>query len=46
VEREDFAPFEDLLEVLKRPFDEQPAAEHYAEAPRAEERVLETFCGT
>jgi uncharacterized protein YdiU (UPF0061 family) len=46
VEREDFAPFEDLLEGLKRPFDEQPAAEHYAEAPRAEERVLETFCGT
>jgi serine/tyrosine/threonine adenylyltransferase len=46
VEREDFAPFEDLLDVLKRPFDEQPAAERYAEAPRADERVLETFCGT
>ena len=46
VEREDFAPFEDLLQVLKRPFDEQPAAERYTEAPRAEERVLQTFCGT
>jgi serine/tyrosine/threonine adenylyltransferase len=46
VERQDFAPFEDLLQVLKRPFDEQPAAGRYAEAPRAEERVLQTFCGT
>jgi serine/tyrosine/threonine adenylyltransferase len=46
VEREDFGPFEDLLAVLKRPFDEQPGAERYTEAPRAEERVLQTFCGT
>ncbi len=46
VERQDFAPFEELLQVLKRPFDEQSAAERYAAAPRAEERVLQTFCGT
>jgi serine/tyrosine/threonine adenylyltransferase len=46
VESEDFAPFEKLLSVLMRPYDEQPGAEQYTEAPRPEERVLQTFCGT
>ena len=41
-----FAPFEALLNVITRPFDEQPEAIGYADAPRPEQRVLETFCGT
>jgi len=43
---EDFAPFEALLEVIVRPFDEQPGAAAYAAAPRPDQQVLETFCGT
>ena len=46
VEREDFAPFEALLAVLARPFDDQPEAADYARPPQAEEKVLQTFCGT
>jgi serine/tyrosine/threonine adenylyltransferase len=46
VERLDFQPFEDLLAVLSRPFDDQPGVAHYATPPRDEERVLQTFCGT
>jgi serine/tyrosine/threonine adenylyltransferase len=46
VERSDFQPFEDLLAVLSRPFDDQPGLAHYATPPRDEERVLQTFCGT
>jgi len=43
---EDFAPFEALLEVIVRPFDEQPSTAAYAAPPRPDQRVLETFCGT
>ncbi len=46
VEREDFAPFEELLAVVTRPFDEQPEHEAYTQPPKDEERVLRTFCGT
>ena len=46
VERADFGPFEALLSVLARPFDDQPGAEDYAAPPQPEERVLATFCGT
>jgi uncharacterized protein YdiU (UPF0061 family) len=46
VEREDFAPFEELLAVVTRPFDEQPEHETYTRPPKEEERVLRTFCGT
>ncbi|MGY2997185.1 serine/tyrosine/threonine adenylyltransferase [Mesorhizobium sp. URHB0026] len=42
----DFAPFEEILGVVSRPFDEQPSMERYAEPPRPDERVLQTFCGT
>ncbi|MEQ1953442.1 protein adenylyltransferase SelO [Mesorhizobium sp. CN2-181] len=46
VDRSDFSPFEELLSVLARPFDEQPAHSAYVDPPKPEERVLETFCGT
>jgi uncharacterized protein YdiU (UPF0061 family) len=46
VNDDDFAPFEELLRVLSRPFDDQPALAHYAEPPLAHERVHATFCGT
>ncbi len=46
VERDDLAPFERLVDVLARPFEDQPDAPRHAQPPRAEERVLATFCGT
>jgi uncharacterized protein YdiU (UPF0061 family) len=42
----DFGPFETLVRVLARPFDDQPDAAHLAEPPKPEERVTRTFCGT
>ncbi len=42
----DFAPFEDLLAVLARPYDDQPGREAFAMPPQPDERVLQTFCGT
>jgi serine/tyrosine/threonine adenylyltransferase len=46
IESEDLAPFEALLRVLARPFEDQPEAAGYALPPQPEERVLQTFCGT
>lgn len=46
VDRDDFAPFEELLTVLARPYDSQPAFAPYMEPPAAHERVHQTFCGT
>jgi uncharacterized protein YdiU (UPF0061 family) len=46
VNRNDYAPFEELLTVLSRPFEDQPAFASYAEPPKPDERVLQTFCGT
>ncbi|MCC6915438.1 MAG: YdiU family protein [Rhodospirillaceae bacterium] len=42
----DFGPFETLLEVLTRPFDDQPGREVYGLPPRPEQVVTRTFCGT
>ncbi len=46
VNRDDFALFEELLTVLSRPYEDQPAFAAYAEPPEPHQRVLETFCGT
>jgi len=43
---DDYAPFEELLAVLSKPFEEQPAFAAYAEPPEANQRVTQTFCGT
>ena len=45
VQGNDFAPFEELLAVTAKPFDDQPGYEKYM-APPATERVMQTFCGT
>ncbi len=44
--RNDFAPFEELLTVLSKPYEEQPAFAEYANPPEPDQRVLQTFCGT
>ncbi len=42
----DFAPFDRLNQVLRRPFTIQPEFSEYESAPRPDEVVQETFCGT
>jgi uncharacterized protein YdiU (UPF0061 family) len=46
VRRDDFEPFETLVRVLRRPYEDQPEFVPLAEPPQPEERVLQTFCGT
>jgi serine/tyrosine/threonine adenylyltransferase len=46
VERQDFGPFDELLTVLSRPYEDQPAYARYAEPPERHEEVQRTFCGT
>jgi serine/tyrosine/threonine adenylyltransferase len=45
-DRDDFAPFEELMTVLSQPFDERPQYAAYMAPPQQHERVLRTFCGT
>lgn len=44
--REDFAPFEQLLDVLANPFEERAGLERFAMSALPEQRVTQTFCGT
>ncbi|MDB5579160.1 MAG: hypothetical protein JWR80_4336 [Bradyrhizobium sp.] len=46
VSRDDYAPFEELLTVLSKPYDDRPNFAAYAEPPEPNQRVLQTFCGT
>jgi uncharacterized protein YdiU (UPF0061 family) len=46
VNNDDYAPFEELLTVLSKPFEDQPTFAAYADPPLPEQRVLQTFCGT
>ncbi len=46
VTSDDFGPFEELLAVLAKPCEDQPAFSGYADPPQPEQRVLQTFCGT
>ena len=42
----DFAPFEMLVKVLSRPYEDQPEFAPYRDPPRPEQVVQRTFCGT
>jgi uncharacterized protein YdiU (UPF0061 family) len=46
VTNDDYAPFEELIKVLAKPFEDQPEFADYANPPKPEERVCQTFCGT
>jgi serine/tyrosine/threonine adenylyltransferase len=46
VTADEYAPFEELLTVLARPYEDQPAFAAYADPPEPHQRVLQTFCGT
>jgi uncharacterized protein YdiU (UPF0061 family) len=44
--RHDFQPFEELLAVVSRPYEDRPDLERYATPASPEEYVSQTFCGT
>ncbi len=48
--KQNFKPFEELLEVVTHPYEDLPGpalnGDRYALPARPEERVLQTFCGT
>jgi serine/tyrosine/threonine adenylyltransferase len=44
--RQDFQPFEELLDVVSRPYEDRSNRERYTTPARPEECVSETFCGT
>jgi uncharacterized protein YdiU (UPF0061 family) len=44
--RQDFQPFEEMLDVVSRPYEDRPELERYATPARPEECVSRTFCGT
>jgi uncharacterized protein YdiU (UPF0061 family) len=44
--RQDLQPFEELLDVVSRPYEDRPNLERYATPARPEECVRQTFCGT
>ncbi len=46
VDRNDFGPFEELLTVLSKPYEDQPTYAAYMQPPEPDQRVLRTFCGT
>jgi uncharacterized protein YdiU (UPF0061 family) len=46
VSRQDFQPFEELLDVVTRPYEDRPERERYSAPARPEECVTATFCGT
>ena len=46
VERDDFAPFDTLLNILSHPFDDQPEFAAFAEPAPDGQGCYRTFCGT
>jgi serine/tyrosine/threonine adenylyltransferase len=44
--RQDLEPFAELSEVLAQPYELPARFASYADPPRPDERVLQTFCGT
>jgi len=46
VRSDDYRPFEELLAVITKPYEQRSGLERFAQPPRPDERVLATFCGT
>jgi len=46
VQRDDLRPFDTLVQVLARPYEDQPEHADLEEPPGPEQRVYKTFCGT
>ena len=46
VTRDDYAPFEELVAVLAKPYEDLAAFADYANPPEPDQLVLQTFCGT
>jgi len=42
----DLRPLEQLLQVVCRPYEDHPGLEEYANPPKPDEEVRQTFCGT
>jgi len=42
----DYGPFEELIGVLAKPYEEQPGKDRFAAPPKPNEIVHATFCGT
>ena len=42
----DYSVFKEMNEMLKNPFEEQDRFAAYQTAPKPDERITETFCGT
>ena len=40
------SPFESLLSVISAPYEDQPTFGRYADPPRPDQVVRQTFCGT
>ena len=43
---DEYAPFEEFIKVLAKPFEDAPEFADYTIPPKPEERVCQTFCGT
>ncbi|MGV7213479.1 protein adenylyltransferase SelO [Bradyrhizobium sp. UFLA05-112] len=46
VDDDNYAPFEELVKVLAKPYEDQPEYAAYQDPPLPDQRVLRTFCGT
>jgi len=46
VDQDDFSLFEQMVEVLADPYEQQQRFADYAKPPLADEQVFQTFCGT
>lgn len=46
VREQDFKPFEELMDVVSQPYEDNPDFERYSRPARPEEYVSQTFCGT
>ncbi len=46
VQKNDFTVMDRLIDVLARPYEDQPQSTDLMQPPKPEERVAQTFCGT